>query len=140
MMRNIAQFVHEVAICCQTKFGCNASSSHPKAAYHYLQDLGYDCNYTENGLDLNLLREELEKGYPHIIGAKEIKSGKNHCWLITGYMQKTDGSKYVYHNWGHLKGDSNGWTLSNTFVEAPKSDSLIYRGNYVQIYTKSTKK
>ncbi len=131
---SITQFIHEVALNCQTKFGCQASSSQPKAAYHYLLDMGYNCSYDEKSVDVAKIEIELRNGFPHLIGAG-VKNGKNcHMWVIDGIKYTADKTCYLHHNWGHERGNSNCWTISTSFVE---QEGLAYDGKWQQFYTNS---
>lgn len=131
---SITQFIHEVALNCQTKFGCQASSSQPKAAYHYLLDMGYNCSYDEKAVDIARIEAELRKGFPHLIGAGVKNKKSAHMWVIDGLKYTADKTCYLHHNWGHTKGSSNCWILSTYFVE---SEGLTYEGKWQQIYTNS---
>lgn len=107
----IAHFFHEIALCCQTKYGCGGSSSHLKAAYHYLRDMGYICDFGKGEIDPQKVIGELRKGYPHLIGGHSIDGG--HAWLIDGITTNEGG--YFYHcNWG-IDGDYGSWCYSNNF-------------------------
>jgi hypothetical protein len=129
--KNIAQFLHEVALCCQIKFGCGGSGSYVKSAYQYLKDLGYDCTYSESTLNINKLIAELESGIPHLVGGKSSDSG--HMWIISG-IRSTDTYYDFYCNWGW--GHSNGWSIGNVYT--PKEDqSLAYSKNLRYIYINS---
>lgn len=109
--KNVAQFLHEVALCCQTKFGCGGSGSYAKSAYQYLKDLGYDCTYSESEIDISKLIAELESGIPHIVEGQNSNTG--HMWIISG-IRSTDSYYDFYCNWG--SGSSNGWSIGNIYT------------------------
>lgn len=131
-----ARFLHEIALCCQTYFTCDASSTSAKAAYYYLRDLTYDCSYAEGGIDVSRLREELLKGYPHLITGFKGKGESGHMWIIDGLRTCSDGTHYFWSNWG-WNGDCNGWG-DGTPYDALQKDGTLYRKysyNLTHIYT-----
>ena len=74
-----ARFLHEIALCCQTHFTCDGSSTTAKAAYYYLNDLTYNCTYTEGGIDATRVRTDLLKGYPHLMAGFDSEKKKDTC-------------------------------------------------------------
>lgn len=123
----VAQFFHEIALCCETDFGCSGSSASPRAAYNYLRDMGYSCTYATGAINQTLLRNDLQSDFPHLIANNE------HAWLITG--MKIENSVFtVYCNWGH-GGASDGWSYTNPFVEHTINyGNITYSGTYHHIY------
>ena len=123
----VAQFFHEIALCCETDFGCSGSIATPRAAYNYLRDMGYSCTYATGAINQSLLRQDLQNDFPHLI------SNDDHTWLITG--MKIENSVFtVYCNWGH-GGASNGWSYTNPFVEHTINyGDITYSGTYHHIY------
>lgn len=131
MITKVGQFMHEVALGCQIKFGCNGSSSHGKAAYHYLLDMGYDCSYVEGSIDTARLIQELQNGYPHLIGGSSSSSG--HMWIIDGV--RVENNVFSYHlNWGHGFA-SNGWSNGNPYTKPGTSNQ--YSSGLAHIYINS---
>ncbi len=124
----IGHFFHEIALCCQIKFNCGGSSGTVKAVYQYLKDIGYKCEYVEDGVDLGKLESEIINGCPHLIGGHSSKGG--HMWIIDG-VRIIDGV-YGYHcNWG-WDGQSDGWTDGNPYT--PKGATEGYTKKICNIY------
>lgn len=130
----VAHFFYEVALGCQIKFGCGSSSSHVKAAYHYLTDIGFTCKYVKGPIDCQQLIQELQKGYPHIMGGHGSDGG--HCWVVDGIRITSTGTSFSC-NWG-WNGDCNGWVDGNPFT-AKKSDGspLVFSKDLGHIYIQS---
>ncbi len=125
----VAQFFHEVALCCQTKFECGGSHSQLKAAWQYLKDLGYYADYIEKGIDVERLKKELTTGIPHLIGGRN--KSKGHVWLIDGI--RTSGDFYDFHcNWGSV-GQSDGWMYGNPCVSSDGERSYTYDNRNIYI-------
>lgn len=132
-----ARFLHEIALCCQTQFTCDGSSTTAKAAYYYLNDLTYNCTYTEGGIDATRVRTDLLKGYPHLMAGFDSEKKEGHMWIIDGLRTYSDGTHDYWCNWG-WGGSSNGWIYGNPYT-AILSDGTTYRftKNMAHIYTNS---
>lgn len=129
--QTVAQFFHEVAICCQVEFGCNGSGSTIKAAYQYLKDLGYNCTYEEKEINVAKLKDELSKGIPHLIAGRSFEAG--HMWIVDG-LKITGGKTYFNCNWG-WGGASDGWADSYPFIPNGETDiKNIFSQNIRNIY------
>lgn len=129
--QTVAQFFHEVAICCQAEFGCNGSGSTIKAAYQYLKDLGYNCTYEEKEINVAKLKDELSKGIPHLIAGRSFEAG--HMWIVDG-LKITGGKTYFNCNWG-WGGASDGWADSYPFIPNGETDiKNIFSQNIRNIY------
>ncbi len=122
----IAHFFHEVALCCQIKFGCSGSGSTIKAAYQYLKDLGYSCTYYEGSIISSTVETNLRAGRPHLI------AGGGHMWLIDG-IKRISGYYYYNCNWG-WSGSSNGWSYGNPYTATTSSGKEEYSSNLRQLY------
>lgn len=123
----VAQFFHEIALCCETKFRCSGSAATPRAACNYLRDMGYNCIYSSGPLNQNQLKQDLQNNFPHYIANAE------HAWLITG-MKVENAVLTVYCNWGH-GGASDGWSYTNPFIENTiNNGEITYSGPYYHIY------
>lgn len=107
----IAHFFHEIALCCQTQYGCDGSGSNIKVAYHYLRDMGYICDFDKRKIEPQKVITELKNGYPHLIGGFSIDGG--HVWLIDG-ITINDGGYYYHCNWG-VDGSYGSWCYNNNF-------------------------
>lgn len=128
--KQIGSFFHEVALCCQIRFGCGASSGYTKAAYQYLKDLRFDCSYSDSSIDATKVIDELKQGIPHIVGGTGDDGG--HMWLIDGI--RSNGDYYDFHcNWG-WGGSSDCWSIGNpySFGTVP-----MFPNNPTHIYIKS---
>lgn len=123
----VGHFLHEIALCCQIKFECGGSGSTIKAAYQYLKDLGYNCEYVTGGVVQSKLIKELEAGIPHLIAGSNDDGG--HMWIIDGIKIK-DGVVYFHCNWG-WNGASNCWTIGNPYTP---SGMASYNKNVRNIY------
>lgn len=118
---HVGHFLHEIALGCQVKFGCSASSSNLKAAWHYLKDLGYSCDYVEGSIKPDRVIQELKKGYPHLIAGTALEGG--HAWVIDGIKYVND--LYMYHcNWGY-GGVSDAWMPGYCFVYDDKDNNRL---------------
>ena len=134
--QQIAQFFHEVALCCQVKFGCGASNSSLKSAYQYLRDLGYNCDYVEGGIDTQRLYSELSKNIPHLIAGTTGKNKPGHMWVLDGLRQYSDGSYYYHCNWGWNSDYS--WVYGNPYTAELNGAKIAEFGyNLRQVYTQS---
>lgn len=122
----IAHFFHEVALCCQIKFGCSGSGSTLKAAYQYLKDLGYSCTYYQGSITPETVKSNLSAGRPHLI------AGGGHMWLIDG-IKRISGKYYYNCNWG-WSGSSNGWSYGNPYTATTSSGKEEYSSNLRQLY------
>ncbi|MDE6670376.1 MAG: C10 family peptidase [Muribaculaceae bacterium] len=136
--QRIAHFCHEIAVCCQVKFGCTGSSTSVHAAYNYLQDLGYECTFAENTtLDITRLINNLKKGFPQIMGGHDLKTGDGYAWIIDGI--KVVNNSYAFNcNWGD-SGVSNGWCYGNPYTEVTKNDTFEYAKNVAYLYINNVK-
>jgi len=132
--RQISAFVHEVALYCQVRFKCGGSSSTIKAAYHYLVDLGYNCQYIEGNIDNNRLQKELSAGIPHLIGGRD-SDNNGHMWVVDGYRTVNNSSEY-HNSWGWGSSTSNGWQ-NTPYTTSNSISPLTYPNNLRHIYTTS---
>ncbi len=124
--------LHEIALGCQTKFGCKGSGTTLKAAVNYLNDTYVFCDYVEGSIETERLIKELKNGYPHIIGANG-PNGK-HTWVIDGIGSDQNG--YLYNcNWGY-GGISNGWCSDKAFVVTSQTPPVKeeYNKEFCHIY------
>lgn len=130
----VAHFFYEVALGCQIKFGCEGSSSHAKAAYHYLNDIGFTCKYVKGPIDCQQLIQELQKGFPHIMRGHGSDGG--HCWIVDGIKISSSGTSFSC-NWG-WNGRSNGWVDGNPFTtENDDGSPLVFSKELGHIYIQS---
>ena len=117
--QRLGHFLHEIAVSCQTKFGCGESMSYLLCAYRYLKDLDYDCTYSEGALDITKFLSNLRNGYPHIMVGVEKGAYTGHAWLVDGYRE--DNLGYYFHtNWGWY-GVDNGWVYGNPYSTNPSA-------------------
>lgn len=113
----VSQFVHEITLGCQMKITCDGSGTTTKSAANYLEEIGYNCEFTKGGISLYTLRQNLKQGRPHIMGGNNAE-GNGHEWVIDGI--KENSTTLDFHcNWG-WGGLSDGWVYGNPYV---KSDS-----------------
>lgn len=127
IINKVASFFHEVALCCQIKFGHQSGSS-IKAAYHYLLDLGYTCTFSES-IDLTKLYQNVA-GWriPQIVRGDGSDGG--HAWVIDGWRQ-IDGKVEFHNNWGW--GPSSNCWVDRSLIGNTKTDKQ-YRKNKKIIY------
>ncbi len=128
----IAHFFHEIALCCQIKFNCGGSTGTVKAAYQYLKDLGYKCEYVEDYIDVDRLMTELYNGCPHLIGGQSSKGG--HMWIIDG-IRKNKGQIDFHCNWGN-NGKGDGWSVGDpyTYTDPNTFEKTRFSSSLCQIY------
>lgn len=131
--QTVASFFHEIALCCQIKFGCGASSGNTKAAFQYLCDMGYPSIYREGRLDLEFIKHELLLGIPHIISGSGNKGG--HMWLIDG-LSRQNGTTSFSCNWG-WGGHCDGWVDGSPFIAKDTLNTIYFTfpRNIKSIYT-----
>lgn len=135
----IAHFLQEIALNCQTKFGCGKSTTNLEAAYNYLKDLGYNPLLSSGGLIELKFIDNLIKGFPHIISGKNGEKG--HAWILDGYTNNTYGK--LYHiNWGQGELSSDGWSIGYYFGSLPNTENggtvdLEYKSNFKQLYLRN---
>lgn len=105
MIKSVASFFHEVALCCQIQFKHQSGTS-LKAACRYLLDLGYTCTYSDD-IDLRKLYQNVSgRRIPQIVAGYK-SSGGGHAWVIDGWQQ-IDGKVEFHNNWG-WGGSSDCW-------------------------------
>ncbi|MBD5355741.1 MAG: hypothetical protein HDR88_01890 [Bacteroides sp.] len=130
----VAHFFYEVALCCQVKFECSGSGSHGKAIYHYFKDMGFSCSFVEGPIDCQRLIDELQKGYPHLMGGKG--SDGSHRWIVDGIRISSTGT-YFSCNWGEY-GQCDGWVEGNPFTAIDSAGkATVYSKNLSHIYIQS---
>lgn len=100
-------FFQEIALNCQSKYGCEGTFSNLYAATNYMRDIGYLADHIRGGLDKERFITYLQLGLPHIMGGQSDTGG--HCWILDGIKQ--NGTSGLYHvNWGWGPNKSNGWS------------------------------
>lgn len=142
----VAPFTKEIAYGCKTKFGCNSSSATLKDAYNYLKWQGYNCSYANGEIDDNGLIDNLQKGYPHIIGGISNDNEFAHAWIIDGYSSKYRPIssrnqrlilEVLYHcNWG-WDGNCDGWYACDDYPSSssdPRNRTYISKKEHIYIY------
>ena len=131
----IAHFLQEIALNCQTQFGCEGSGSRIEAGYNYLKDLGYNPLLSSGGLIELKFIDNLTKGFPHII--RGTKEKKGHEWILDGYTNNAYGKQY-HINWGFGESRSDGWSIGYYFGYLPNgnggTDYIEYKSNLKQLY------
>lgn len=126
----VARFVHEVAVNCQTKFGCKGSSSTLKVAYHYLQDLGYHCSYSETyGFPELKAKMSFAAGCPILVAGNLGITQSGHCWIVDGIARNNGGILYST-NWG-WRGQDDGWYAD--YRTSPTGGSYTYNNRVLFI-------
>lgn len=131
--KSVAQFFHEVSLCVQTKFGCGGSYTTLKAAYNYLKDLEYDCEYIEGKTNTNKLYSLINQGIPQILaGTSDVGS---HAWVVDGAFLRVN-ALYFHCNWG-LDGDSNAWVSELPYSYIKDGKEHTYTNNLCTIYINS---
>ena len=131
----ISGYMHEIAHGCQVKYGCagkGGSKTTLKAAYRYLKDLGFDCDFSEKSLDVNRVIVGLKKGIPLLMRGGEGEDG--HQWIITGICKQTYGYDF-WANWGR-DGFSDGWCAGNPYTSNDKSEYYPKDHKYVYFNSK----
>lgn len=129
----IGHFFHEVAMGSQIKFDCSGSKGTLKNSYYYLEELGYNCEFTEGSLDVSKLILELVAGYPHIMRGSN-SNGDGHAWIIDG-LRIVDGAYQFHINWG-WDGSSNCYTLGYNYTS--ESDSFPKNNRHIYTYSKNS--
>lgn len=109
----VAHYLQEVAITCQTRYGCEGSSATPQSAVNCLSDNGYKVVLKKGFLDFPHYIKNLQDGRPHIVGGYNNK-GNGHMWVIDG-IKTSEGTKLIHCNWGWGRTASNGWYSSYYF-------------------------
>lgn len=127
----VAHFCQEIALCCQMKFGCDGSHASVKAAYNYLRDLGYSCQYAEGSIDVAKVAARLHSGFPHLITGSSNEGA--HMWIIDGIKISNDDFQ-LHCNWG-WGGTSDCWTTCASFK--PIGKSYTFDKNFKHIYINS---
>lgn len=125
----LAHFLGEIALNCQTRFRCDGSTANPEAAAKYLRDLGYFVDHKYGSLDTERFIKYLSLGVPHIVAGSNGKKG--HAWILDG-IKENNGSYLYHHNWGQGVNTSNGWSSSyyyGNFQFEYSNDLLFFQYN-----------
>lgn len=108
----VAHFLQEIALNCQTKFRCGASSSTSYAATNYLRDLGYSVNQVTGNINKQRFINNLKVGNPHIAYGVSSED-RGHMWIVDRFLDLDNVCQY-HINWGW--GSSNGWSSCYNYM------------------------
>ncbi|MCM1489391.1 MAG: C10 family peptidase [Muribaculum sp.] len=122
-----AQYLQEVGLTCQTKYGCKGSSSTAKSVANCLIDNGYSVDVVDGFLDKARYIANLKNGIPHIVSGHSNNGA--HMWIIDG-IQTVDEENLIHCNWGWGKIGSNGWYSSYYFYFVPRPDPTTGKITY----------
>ena len=131
-----ARLCHYVGEGCDMNYGfmgTDYSFATPNAAKKYLQKLGYTNVVRHIGYDDSIVKAQIEKDCPVLLGAMPRHGVNGHAWVIDGYKITdkictiklpngtfvseivVDSTNYVHCNWG-WGGSCDGW-FSSTLLD-----------------------
>lgn len=131
---SVAHYLQEVALTCQTKYGCDGSSSTAKSVANCLKDNGYDAEFVSGSLDMQRYIRNLQNGLPHLASGVRDE-GKGHMWVVDG-IQTVNEQNLMHTNWGWGCSVSNGWYSSYYFFF--KEDESYYEKYGVHLGSSKT--